>query len=139
MPRVVTRRRNPKRAGARPSSKVIRKANRRRPASGLEKAVHALLKEERIPFTKEKTIGRCHADIFIEPKTVIELNGCYWHGCRTCTKNYSKMQLDALAKDARRYAFFQKLGFSVYVIWECQLAKDPEAVRRKLCKIYENA
>lgn len=98
-----------------------------------------MLKEEKIPFTKEKTIGRCHADIFIEPKTVIELNGCYWHGCPVCTKKYSKMQLTALEKDARRYAFFQRLGFRVYVIWECQVENDPESIRMKLRKIYSDA
>src|SRR6266852_5483119 len=96
----VRRVRSPKVVRARVPSKVMRKANRRRPASSLEKDVHSILKEEKIPFVKEKTIGRCHADIFIEPKTVIELNGCYWHGCRLCTKTYSKMQLNALAKDA---------------------------------------
>lgn len=135
---AVTRRRTPK-SGARVSSKVIRKANRRRPASGLEKIIHVMLKDEKIPFVKEKTIGRCHADIFIEPKTVIELNGCYWHGCSLCTKKYSKMQLNALSKDAQRYAFFQRLGFKVYVIWECQVEKDPDAVREKLKKIYLNS
>jgi G:T-mismatch repair DNA endonuclease (very short patch repair protein) len=121
------------------SAKVMRKANRKRPASGLEKEIHALLKELQIPFVKEKTIGRCHADIFIEPRTVIELNGCYWHGCVKCTKAFSKMQLTAKAKDAKRYAFFQRLGFSVYVIWECQLKQDPEKVREQLWKIYNAA
>jgi G:T-mismatch repair DNA endonuclease (very short patch repair protein) len=114
---------------------VIRKANRRRPVSGLEKAVHAIMQEEKIPFVKEKTIGQLHADIFIEPKTVIELNGCYWHGCPKCTKKYSKMQRTALEKDARRYAFFMRLGFDVHVIWECQVEKDPDAVRAQLKKI----
>lgn len=132
--------RTPKVKRTRIPSKVMRKANRRRPASGLEKDIHAILKEEKIPFVKEKTIGRCHADIFIEPKTVIELNGCYWHYHDKCQpKKPSTMQLTALSKDAKRYAFFQRLGFSVYVIWECELKKDLEAVRNKLISIYNKS
>ena len=58
---------------------VRRKHNRKRPASKLEKAVYAMLKAEKIPFTKEKQIGRCHVDVFIEPWAVVEIQGCYWH------------------------------------------------------------
>jgi G:T-mismatch repair DNA endonuclease (very short patch repair protein) len=131
---VIRRVRTPKVGRPRVSAKVIRKANRSRPASGFEKAIHAILKEEKIAFTKEKTIGRCHADIFIEPKTVIEAQGCFWHG-HTCQKAFNKMQLEAHSKDARRFAFFQRLGFKVYSIWECELEQDPEKVREKLKKI----
>ena len=58
---------------------VRRKHNRKRAASKLEKAVYALLKAEKILFTKEKQIGRCHVDVFIEPRAVVEIQGCYWH------------------------------------------------------------
>jgi G:T-mismatch repair DNA endonuclease (very short patch repair protein) len=137
--KVVRRIRTPKTGKPRVSKKVIRKANRKRPASGLEKAIHSILKEEKIPFTKEKTIGRCHADIFIEPRTVVELAGCYWHGCSCQKKPFSEMQLKAQASDARRFAFFKKLGFSVYVIWEHELEKDPESVRVRLRGIFDQA
>jgi G:T-mismatch repair DNA endonuclease (very short patch repair protein) len=105
----------------------------------LEKDIYAILREEGIPFTREKTIGRCHADIFIEPFTVVELQGCYWHGCPKCYKTLSKMQKNAQAKDARRFYFFDKLGFDTQVIWECELEKNPAAVRAKLCNLYEKA
>jgi hypothetical protein len=57
--------------------RMIRKANRRRKASGFEKEIHALLREEQIPFVKEKTVGRCHADLLIGERQLVELNG--WH------------------------------------------------------------
>ena len=97
--------------------------------------MHALLKAEKIPFIKERTIGRLHADVFIEPATIIELNGCYWHFHTKCQKTPSAMHKKAMASDARRYAFFQRLGFKVHVIWECQVEKDPEAVRQMLRRI----
>jgi G:T-mismatch repair DNA endonuclease (very short patch repair protein) len=116
-------------------ARAIRKANRRRKASSLEKDVYKILREEGIPFQREKLIGRCHADIFIGPRTVIELNGCYWHGCPVCTKKLNQMQEESRAKDARRYYFFKKLGFDVRVIWECEVHKDPESVRDLLVSL----
>jgi G:T-mismatch repair DNA endonuclease (very short patch repair protein) len=132
MPRIVARRKT----RGRVSPKVIRKANRQRKATGLEKQIHAMLKAEKIPFVKEKTIGRCHSDIFIEPMTVVEINGCFWHGHFACQKKPpSAMQRGALASDARRIAFFKALGFDVHVIWECDVKNDPEKVQVQLKKI----
>jgi G:T-mismatch repair DNA endonuclease (very short patch repair protein) len=135
-PKPKLMRRRPAKSSARVSAKVMRKVNRKRPASGLELKVHSILKEEKIPFVKEKTIGSCHADVFIGTHDVIELNGCYWHGCKLCTKKFSKMQLNALDKDSHRYAFFTRLGFKVHVIWECEVDKTPDKVRARLKKIY---
>jgi G:T-mismatch repair DNA endonuclease (very short patch repair protein) len=132
MPRIVIRRKT----RGRVQPRVLRKANRQRKATGLEKQIHVMLKAEQIPFIKEKTIGRCHADIFIEPNKVIELNGCYWHYCTRCQKKPSSaMHKKAMASDARRLAFFQRLGFEVHVIWECDVNSDPEKVQARLKKI----
>jgi G:T-mismatch repair DNA endonuclease (very short patch repair protein) len=116
---------------------MIRQVNRRRKASGFEKEIHAILREEKIPFIPEKTVGRCHADLFIAPNTLVELNGCYWHG-HDCQGKLTKSQKTAQAKDGRRYYFFRKLGFSLEIIWECDFEKDPESVRARLKTIYEN-
>ena len=132
MPRIVIRRKT----RGRVQPRVLRKANRQRKATGLEKQIHVMLKAEQIPFVKEKTIGRCHADIFIEPNKVIELNGCYWHYCTRCQKKPpSAMHKKAMASDARRLAFFHRLGFEVHVIWECDANSDPEKVQARLKKI----
>jgi G:T-mismatch repair DNA endonuclease (very short patch repair protein) len=96
-----------------------------------------MLKEEGIPFQKEKTVGRCHADVFIEPNILIELNGDYWHGCPKHFPKPNKMQKTAMAKDARRYYFFNKLGFKLEVIWEHEL-EEPEKVRARLRKLYQS-
>jgi G:T-mismatch repair DNA endonuclease (very short patch repair protein) len=109
--------------------KAIRKANRRRAASTLEKQVYQWLEEDKIPFHREHPVGRCHVDIFIEPRTAIELNGCYWHGCRMCNRELSVKQVRKQKKDGNRYAFLRKRNLDVVVIWECEVAKEPERVR----------
>ena len=115
---------------------MIRKANRKRKASGFEKQVYALLKEERIPFVKEKTVGRCHVDVAIGTKFLIECQGCHWHGHK-CQGKLSKAQREAIARDGRRFWFFERLGFTVVQIWECELKKDPEAVRAMLKDLHK--
>lgn len=113
--------------------KVIRKHNRKRAPSSLEKEVYAWLTKDDIPFTKEKAIGkRLHVDIFLEPKTCIELNGCHWHGCLICNKELTKDQKLAQTKDAKRYYTIRKLGFDIVVFWECEVNSYPHRVREQL-------
>jgi G:T-mismatch repair DNA endonuclease (very short patch repair protein) len=113
--------------------KAIRKHNRTRLPSSLERKVYKWLDEEEIPYTKEKSIGKhMHVDVFFEPKTCIELNGCHWHGCLICNKELTKEQKIAQKKDARRYYRIRKLGFDVVVFWECEVNDYPERVRQTL-------
>jgi len=111
---------------------AIRKANRRRPRSSLEITVGGWLKEEEIPFVREKAIGRCHVDVFLPPRTIVELNGCYWHGCMICNKEPTQNQKIAQIKDGRRYAYFRNRGYDLIVIWECEVKKEPNRVRAML-------
>ena len=46
------------------------------------------------------------------------------------------MHKKAMASDARRLAFFQRLGFEVHMIWECDVNSDPEKVQARLKNIY---
>lgn len=118
--------------------KAIRKANRKRKRSSLEVEVYGWLEEDKIPFRKEATIGRCHVDVLFPPRTIIELNGCYWHGCMICNRDLSHTQKLAQIKDARRYAFFRNRGYDVVVIWECEVDKEPDRVRTQLRAIAKN-
>jgi G:T-mismatch repair DNA endonuclease (very short patch repair protein) len=143
MPKTRTRVRT-KRTKTRSATKVYSlrvkiKANRKRKASSLEKIVYKILQEEEIPFTREKTVGVCHADIFLAPKTLIELNGCYYHGCTQCFPELSKAQKGFVAKDARRYYFFKKLGFDLHVIWEHEVKDNPDKIRKLLRTLHEKA
>jgi DNA mismatch endonuclease (patch repair protein) len=65
-------------------------------------------------------------------KTVIFVNGCYWHGHEGChlfrppktraefwTAKISSNQ----ARDQRNYSALQKNGWNTVVIWECAVSK----------------
>lgn len=113
--------------------KIIRKHNRKRAPSSLEKKVYKWLDDDDISFTKEKSIGRhLHVDLFLRPKICVELNGCFWHGCLICNKELSKDQKVAQTKDARRYHSIRRLGYDVVIFWECEVNDYPLRVREQL-------
>lgn len=91
------------------------------------------LDADEIEYTREKAIGRhMHVDVFLKPKTCIELNGCHWHGCMICNKQLSADQKLAQYKDSKRYYKIRKLGFDVVIFWECEVNKFPERVREQI-------
>ena len=75
-------------------------------------------------------------------KTVIFVNGCFWHkheGCRyfVWQKNNAEFWKEKIEKsavrDARNYDLLQAAGWHVIVIWECELKKQTrESTFRRL-------
>lgn len=66
-------------------------------------------------------------------KTVIFVNGCFWHGCPNCrhaqirpetNAEYWNKKLDRnMQRDRENYAALEALGWQVLVIWECETKK----------------
>lgn len=63
-------------------------------------------------------------------RTVIFVNGCFWHGHKNCdaasipksNRVYWKNKIAAnIARDRRKKSELRKAGWKVYVIWECQI------------------
>ena len=116
---------------------AIRKANKKRLPSSLELKVYKLLDGAGITYKKEKCIGRCHADIFIEPNLVAEIQGCFFHSCEKCFPKPLLRQKKALVKDMKRFIFFRSKGFVVLEVWEHEVKKDPDKVLKKILTFIE--
>ena len=65
-------------------------------------------------------------------KTVIFINGCFWHGHKDCKiyvmpKSNEKFWRDKIetniARDKRNIAELKNLGWNVIILWECELKK----------------
>lgn len=115
-------------------SKLVKaRARRKRPVSGLEKQVYALLDSIKIKYKKEYKISRLHVDILIEPNLVIECQGCYFHKheCLKPKGGWKASDLVVQDKDSKRFAFLTSQGYIVKEIWECEM-KEPEKVIRKV-------
>lgn len=66
-------------------------------------------------------------------KTVIFINGCFWHGHRNCKyfrlpKTKSEWWKEKIARnienDQIKQAQLVNSGYSIIVVWECELKKD---------------
>lgn len=73
-------------------------------------------------------------------KTVVFVHGCFWHrhaGCRrastptTRTEYWMPKFERTVARDRRNRRLLKKMGWTVIVIWECEVGK-PDALSRKL-------
>ena len=76
-------------------------------------------------------------------KTVIQVQGCFWHGHARCRyfkrpgtrKAFWKAKIDAnRARDRKSLQALSRLGWHWIVVWECALRDDPERALRLLRK-----
>ena len=66
-------------------------------------------------------------------KTVIFVNGCFWHGCPNCrhaqvrpkdNAEYWNKKLDGnIRRDRENYRALKALGWRVLIVWECETKK----------------
>ncbi|WP_024469446.1 very short patch repair endonuclease [Treponema pedis] len=63
-------------------------------------------------------------------KTVIFVNGCFWHGHKNCKKaalpttnfNFWKEKIDKnIIRDRKNISDLKKMGYNVIVVWQCTL------------------
>lgn len=63
-------------------------------------------------------------------KTVVLVNGCFWHGHKDCKlahlpstnlDYWEKKIADNVERDERKRQELEKLGYKVLVVWQCQL------------------
>lgn len=82
----------------------------------------------------EVVIGRCAPDFYNVngKKAIIEVYGCYHHGCPTCelTAHFAKPE-----HDARRLQMFEDMGLKTLVVWEHEL-KEAEAVVQRISNTF---
>lgn len=73
-------------------------------------------------------------------KVAIFVNGCFWHRCPFCNPPTPKTNQDfwnakftaTVERDARRIAELTDTGWTVIVVWECQLEAEPQQALRQV-------
>lgn len=72
-------------------------------------------------------------------KTVIFINGCFWHGHNKCklakrpdtNKTYWYDKIDEnIKRDNRKIKELKKLGWKVLTVWQCQIQSKVKAQKR---------
>jgi len=96
--------------------------------SSIEVKIQNFLKSLHIEFLAHYYISNINhkyqCDIFIPSKNlIIETDGCYWHGCKTCNKKISTFQLEQIEEDKIRTKELLKKGYNVIRLWEHDIKK----------------
>lgn len=73
-------------------------------------------------------------------KVAIFVNGCFWHRCPKCNlpipNNNREFWMDKFEKNVERDRHnihdLEVQGWKVIVIWECEMKKEPDAVRARI-------
>ena len=95
-----------------------------------------------------KTLPGCPDIVLPKYKTVIFVNGCFWHkhDCprfvwpSTNEEYWRPKIMGNVERDKRNLAELQQLGWTVLTVWECELKKKVvdttlEQLEKRLCEI----
>ena len=122
-------------------SRIMRAVRQKhtRPEMQLRRAVHALGGRFRLHV---RTLPGSPDLVFPRRRLAVFVHGCFWHAhaCRagrapaTRTDYWLPKRAENRARDARKIAALEALGWRVAVVWECALKAPggPEAAARAL-------
>lgn len=98
-----------------------------------EKIVRKFLFSKGLRYRKNDKRYPGHPDIVLPKyKTVIFVNGCFWHrhkGCRYATTPSTNEEFwtnkfkKTIERDINEQSILKKMGWKVIVVWECSLRK----------------
>lgn len=88
-----------------------------------ERRVQNWLTKKGILFETHKPIlGQ--PDIFLEPNMCIFVDGCYWHGCPICFKEFNIHQIKNKKRDEIVTQRLREQGYIVLRIWEHNITEE---------------
>ena len=98
-----------------------------------ETMVRKFLFSKGLRYRKNVKILPGKPDIVLKKyKTVVFVNGCFWHGHENCkyfvmpksnTDFWTEKISRNIARDSATYQALTKLGWNVIIVWECELKK----------------
>lgn len=111
-----------------------------KPEVMLRKALHRMgfryvLNDRRLPGSPDLVFPKYRAVIFV--------HGCFWHrhGCKYSTTPGSRTDFwnqkfaANQKRDAKEIAELKRLGWRVKVVWECEVKRDRNSVKRLLDRL----
>ncbi len=113
----------------------------RRKDTGPEIEVRKMLREMGYPGYRLQWKAPGHPDIaYPGRKIAILVNGCFWHRCPKCNlpmpehnRDYWTKKFDYNVRhDRETLEALQADGWTVVVIWGCEVKKEPDLVRKRI-------
>jgi len=91
--------------------------------SSIEDAYAEQLDAQGVIYERQKRIGWYKVDFYVPVENrIIEVNGCYWHGCEQCERIRDDYEEKRKA-DNKRYEYLRHKGYTVDVVWEHELPR----------------
>ena len=96
-----------------------------------EKKVHAWLSSKKVKHRMHPKIEGNPDIVLVKQRSVIFLNGCFWHGCPKCYKEPKTNRKYWIPKivanktrDRKVHRLLKDAGWNVKVVWEHQLREN---------------
>ncbi len=83
--------------------------------------------------------------VFQEHKLAVFVHGCFWHRCPRCNLPLPRINRDFWARkfdrnvvrDYRKKALLGRLGWTVLVLWECEVKRSPSNAAARIKRSLE--
>ena len=89
-----------------------------------------------------KDLPGCPDIVLPRHRKIVFVHGCFWHGHKGCGKSsrpatnrkFWNTKIDGnIARDKKAVGRLRRSGWSVLVVWECEL-RDPQKLERRLLR-----
>lgn len=107
-----------------------------------ERKIHAYLKGDKIKHKMHPSLPGNPDILLVTSRTVVFLQGCFWHKCPKCyvepksRKSYWLPKLEKnVERDKRAVQSLKRAGYKVLIIWEHEIKSNFKKIIRKLQKL----
>lgn len=112
-----------------------------KPELAIRRMLHAMGFRFRL---HRKDLPGCPDVVLPKYKTVILVNGCFWHphaGCKLASKPATRQEFwetkpsRNVERESENAAKLAALGWRVIVVWECELQKSNDLAQHLACSV----
>lgn len=102
-----------------------------------EQALYELLDELHVPHERQHVIsGKFCVDAFVpNAKTVIQMDGDYWHGNPSLFPTPDARQRKRIALDTSQDAYLRTCGYRIIRIWASDLRNTPLSIKQRILSL----
>ena len=112
----------------------------------IERDLERELKGHKLRFRKHYKILGKPDFVFLDSKTAVFVDGCFWHACpkhfvKPATRSvfWSKKIGANIKRDRMVTHLLRKQGWRVIRVWEHDVERDPEKVAARIVKVLNRA
>ncbi|MBN3032676.1 MAG: DNA mismatch endonuclease Vsr [Candidatus Saganbacteria bacterium] len=109
-----------------------------------ERIVRSFLRKLGFRFSLHRKNLPGHPDIVLSKyKTVVFVNGCFWHSHTKCNEGktpasnrsyWKKKLLGNVIRQKENIRKLRRLGWQVFVVWECEIERNTSKTLNKVLK-----